>query len=196
MKVILLKDVPNVGESGSIQNVSDGFARNYLIPQGLAEMGTPGRIKHAQERLNAQQRKIEREEEKLRGLAERIEGTRVEIVARVGKQGRLFGSITAADVATEVSKALSEEIDRRKVVLGEPIRTMGEHEVEIHLVGRLRPKVTVAVLPSEDSELEDESTEAEGSSDDSEDATDEAAAEASDEADVEEGVQQESTAGN
>jgi large subunit ribosomal protein L9 len=187
MKVILLQDVPNVGESGSIQNVSDGFARNYLIPQGLAEMGTPGRVKQAEQRIQAQQRKVERQEEEMRGLGDRIEGLRVEIEARVGKQGRLYGSITAPEIASEVSRALGEEIDRRKVVLSDPIRSTGEHEVEIHLVGRLRPKVTVAVKPSADSDIEeeDEST----STEDTED-TDEA------QANTEENAEQESATGS
>jgi large subunit ribosomal protein L9 len=161
MKVILLQDVPNVGETGSIQNVSDGFARNYLIPQGLAEMGTPGRVKQAEQRLQAQQRKIERQEEEMRDLAERINGARIEIEARVGKQGRLFGSITAQDIAAQVSQTLGEEIDRRKVELKDPLRSAGEHEVEIHLVGRLRPTVTVVVKPSADSEIEEDETDTE-----------------------------------
>jgi large subunit ribosomal protein L9 len=183
MKVILLQDVPNVGESGSIQNVSDGFARNYLIPQGLAEMGTPGRIKQAEQRIQAQQRKIERQEEEMQGLSERIEGLRVEIEARVGRQGRLYGSITAPEIASAVSSALGEEIDRRKVELSEPIRSAGDHSVHIHLVGRLRPTVTVGVKPSADSETEEE---AESASE-----TDAEATEAADEA-----VEQESAAGS
>jgi large subunit ribosomal protein L9 len=167
MKVILLQDVPNVGESGSIQNVSDGFARNYLIPQGLAEMGTPGRIKQAEERIQAQQRKIERAEDEMRDLSERIEGMRVEIEARVGKQGRLYGSITAPEIASAVSSKLGEDIDRRKVELSDPIRSTGDHTVAIHLVGRLRPAVTVTVKPSADSEPEEDNTIAEEPSDDS-----------------------------
>ncbi len=161
MKVILLQDVPHVGESGSIQNVSDGFARNYLIPQGLAEMGTPGRIKQAEQRIQAQQRKVERQEEEMRELSERIDGLRVEIEARIGKQGRLYGSITAPEIASAVGSALGEDIDRRKVELSDPIRSAGEHEVEIHLVGRLRPTVTVAVKPSADSEIEEDDNAAE-----------------------------------
>jgi large subunit ribosomal protein L9 len=178
MKVILLQDVPNVGESGSIQNVSDGFARNYLIPQGLAEMGTPGRIKQAEQRIQSQQRKVEKQEEELRGLSERIDGMRVEIEARVGKQGRLYGSITAPEIASAVSSQLGEEIDRRKVEMTDPIRSAGDHTVAIHLVGRLRPTVTVAVKPSADSETE---------SDESDVADAEESAEA---------VEQESTAGS
>ncbi len=156
MKVILLQDVPNVGESGSIQNVSDGFARNYLIPQGLAEMGTPGRIKQAEERIQAQQKKIERQEEEMRDLSERIDGLHVEIEARVGRHGRLYGSITAPEIASAVSTKLGEDIDRRKVELSDPIRSTGEHAVEIHLIGRLRPTVTVSVKPSADSEIEED----------------------------------------
>lgn len=182
MKVILLQDVPNVGESGSIQNVSDGFARNYLIPQGLAEMGTPGRVKQAEQRINAQQKKIERQEEEMRDLAERIEGTRVEIEARVGRQGRLYGSITAPEIASAVSTALGEDIDRRKVELGDPIRTLGDHSVQIHLVGRLRPSVIVAVKASADSDAQDEPEEVADSGDEV--------------TEVEEAVEQESTAGS
>jgi large subunit ribosomal protein L9 len=178
MKVILVQDVPNVGESGSIQNVSDGFARNYLIPQGLAEMGTPGRIKQAEQRLQAQQRKVERQEEEMRELSDRIDGLRVEIEARVGQQGRLYGSITAPEIASAVSSALGEQIDRRKVELSDPIRSSGDHTVEIHLVGRLRPTVTVAVKPSADSLVEEEATEA------------------AEDSEADEPVEQESTAGS
>jgi large subunit ribosomal protein L9 len=183
MKVILLQDVPNVGESGSIQNVSDGFARNYLIPQGLAEMGTPGRIKQAEQRIHAQQRKIEKQEAEMQDLSDRIDGLRVEIEARVGKQGRLYGSITAPEIASAVSSALGEEIDRRRVELSDPIRSAGEHSVAIHLVGRLRPSVTVAVKPSADSAAEEEEAE-------EPEETDTGSTES------EEAVEQESTAGS
>lgn len=188
MKVILRQDVPNVGESGSIQNVSDGFARNYLIPQGLAEMGTPGRIKQAEQRIQAQQRKIEKQEEELRELSERIDGMRVVIEARIGKQGRLYGSITSQDVAAEVGKSLGEEIDRRKVELPDPIRAAGEHNVDIHLVGRLRPTVTVVVKPTADSEVEDESDET--GTDEAGDADDSGSDKS------QQGVEQESAAGS
>ena len=147
MKVILLKDVANVGEQGSIQSVSDGFARNYLIPQGMAAMATPGRVKEAEQRLEAGQRRIHKQEEAGQVFAERLEGTRVTVVARVGEQGRLYGSITAQDIADALSAKVGQEIDRRTVLLDEPIRTVGEHRVTVHLVGRLRPSVTVVVTP-------------------------------------------------
>lgn len=145
MKVILNQDVPKLGDAGSIQTVKDGFARNYLIPQGLAAEATSGRLKNAEQRMRSIQRKVEREEEAQKSLAESIDGLRVAITARVGEQGRLFGSITSADVAEKISAAVGQEIDRRKVLLDEPIRSIGDHQVTVHLVGKLRPVVTVAV---------------------------------------------------
>ncbi|MBX5443711.1 50S ribosomal protein L9 [Sphaerobacter sp.] len=147
MKVILLQDVPKLGSAGAIADVSEGYARNYLIPQGLAEMATPGRVKEAEQRLAAAARRLEREERAKQALADRIEGTRIQMLARVGEQGRLYGSITAQDIAEVLTAKFGEEIDRRKVLLEEPIRTVGEHQVTVHLVGRLRPTVTVVVVP-------------------------------------------------
>ncbi len=146
MKVILNQDVPKLGDAGSIQTVKDGFARNYLIPQGLATEATTGRLKNAEQRLRSIQRKVEREEEAQKSLAENIDGLRVAINARVGEQGRLYGSITSADVAEKISAAVGQEIDRRKVLLDEPIRSIGDHQVTVHLVGKLRPVVTVSVV--------------------------------------------------
>jgi large subunit ribosomal protein L9 len=150
MKVVLIQDVPKVGEAGSIQTVKDGFARNYLIPQGLAAEATIGRIKDAEQRLQSIQRKTEREEEAQKSLAERLAGLRIQIVARVGEQGRLYGSITGADVAEKISAAVGQEIDRRKVLLEDPIRSIGDHQVTVHLVGKLRPTVTVSVVAEDE----------------------------------------------
>jgi len=149
MKVILLRDVPNVGKAGTIQSVSDGFARNYLIPQRLAEPATPDRVAVAQARLAAQRRRIERAEQALRDLAQHLEGFRVVVPARVGESGRLYGSITGRDIAERLSQLVGHEIDRRAVELEEPIRSLGEHRVPIHLVGSLRPTVIVEVVPEE-----------------------------------------------
>lgn len=146
MKIVLRQDVPKLGEAGSVRDVADGYARNYLIPRGLAVVATPGELKTAANNQQVQARKIAREEEKLQSLADRIAGQRLEFTARAGEQGRLYGSITAADVAEKLSAAVGEEIDRRKVALEEPIRTVGEHRVTVNLVGRLKPQVTVVVV--------------------------------------------------
>ncbi len=154
MKVILLQDIPKLGTAGSIATVSDGYARNYLIPKGLAEPATPERLKVAEQRLAALRRRIAREEEAMRALAQRIDGLRLVIAARVGEGGRLYGSITAQDIAEKLQETIGEEIDRRKIELDEPIRTIGEHRVPVHLVGQLRPVVTVVVMSPEEAAAE------------------------------------------
>ena len=146
MKVVLRQDVPKLGESGSIQDVKPGYGRNYLIPQGLAVLATPGEVKTAEHNAAVKARKIARQEEQLQALADKIAGKRLEFTVRAGEGGRLYGSITSAEIAEELAKVVAEEIDRRKVVLDEPIRNLGEHTVTVHLVGRLRPAITVVAV--------------------------------------------------
>ena len=145
MKIVLRQDVPKLGEAGTIQTVADGYARNYLIPKGYAVLATDGEIRTAEHNLKVRERKVLRQEEALQSLADKINGTRLEFTARAGEQGRLFGSVTTSDIAEQLQEKISEEIDRRKIQLTEPLRTVGEHEVEIHLVGRLRPTITVTI---------------------------------------------------
>lgn len=149
MKIILTQDVPKLGTSGTVQDVKPGFARNYLIPQGMAVIATRGTIKQVEERQAADARRVAKQEEELRGLSDRLQGMRVQIEARVGEQGRLFGSVTASDIAEKVSAQVGEEIDRRKIDLDEPIRTVGDHAVTIRLVGRLQPTINVVVWDPE-----------------------------------------------
>src|SRR5688500_3232873 len=99
MKVVLRQDVPKLGEAGSVKDVAGGFARNFLIPQGLAVYATTGELKMAAHNQAVKDRKIVRQEEQLKSLAEKIEGQSLVFTARAGEGGRLFGSITAADVA-------------------------------------------------------------------------------------------------
>lgn len=146
MKVVLRQDVPKLGEAGTIQDVKPGFGRNYLIPQGLAVLATSGEVKTAEHNAAVKARKIAKQEALLQALADKIAGKRLEFTVRAGEGGRLYGSITAAEVAEALAKVVGEEIDRRKVVLDEPIRHLGEHAVTIHLVGRLRPAVTVVAV--------------------------------------------------
>lgn len=145
MKVVLRKDVEKLGEAGSVQNVSGGYARNYLIPQGLAVYASEGELKMAAHNQAVKDRKVARQEEQLRSLAEKIDGLKLSFEARAGEGGRLFGSIGSGDIAEQISAKVGEEIDRRKVVLNDPIRTLGDHNVVVHLVGKLRPSVTVTV---------------------------------------------------
>lgn len=159
MKIILRQDVPKVGDKGTVQTVSDGYARNYLIPQGFAVLATPGELKTVAENQKVAERKVARQERDLQSLADKINGKTLTFEARAGDGGRLFGSITAGDIAERLSGVVGSEIDRRRVVLDEAIRTSGEHTVTVHLVGKLRPQITVVVngqVEAEEAEAEAE----------------------------------------
>lgn len=148
MKIVLTQDVPKLGEMGTIQDVKPGFARNYLIPQGMALLATPGMVKQVEQRQAAERRRIAQLEEEKRELAERIEGTRIELHARVGEQGRLYGSITSGDIAEALSAEIGAEepIDRRAIELEAPIREVGEFTVPVRLIGKLIPSITAVVF--------------------------------------------------
>lgn len=155
MKIVLREDVPSLGEKWSVVTVKDGYARNYLIPKGLAVQATEGELKQVEEIKRVQARKIAKQEAQLQDLANKIDGQTLTFTARASAEtGRLFGSVTAADIADKLRAQIGEEVDRRKIVLEEPIRTLGEHNVTIHLVGRLRPTVKVIVNAAADSEAD------------------------------------------
>jgi large subunit ribosomal protein L9 len=138
MKVIFLQDVPRVAYAGDIKEVADGYARNYLIPKQLAAVAKPGAINM----VAARQAKMVTE---FSGLANKIEGLEINLKARVGAKDRLFGAITAADIATELNSTAEVEIDKRKIVLDKPIHELGEYEIAIRLAKDLVPKIKVTV---------------------------------------------------
>ena len=158
MKIILRQDVPKVGEKGTVQTVKDGYARNYLIPQGFAVLATPGELKTVAENQKVAEHKVARQERDLQSLADKINGKTLTFEARAGSNDRLFGSITASDIAERLSGVVGSEIDRRKVVLEDPIRTTGEHTVTVHLVGKLRPQITIVVNGQVEEDAEAESS--------------------------------------
>ncbi len=162
MKVILRQDIDTLGEAGTVKTVSDGYARNYLIPQGYAVLATPGELKVLAENQKVRDRKIAYQEQDQLELSEKLAKVKLEFEAKAGQQGRLFGSVTSADIAEKLAKAVGHEIDRRKIVLDEPIRTSGEHKVTVNLVGRLRPVITVIVNGIVDAEDSAESADEPG----------------------------------
>jgi len=147
MKIILTQDVVKLGAAGTLQEVKPGYARNYLIPQGMAQAATAGLIKQVQERQAAEQSRVAKQEVSMQSLADRIQGLRLTFTARAGETGRLFGSITSADIAEELSKQVGEEVDRRKVDLATGLHEVGEFPVTINLVGRLKPQIVAIVVP-------------------------------------------------
>lgn len=147
MKVLLLQDVKGLGKAGDVKDVADGYGRNYLIPNKLAVVATPSELKKAAGLKAAARQKEERVAKGIRALADRIAGTEVTIRAKVGEQHRLYGSITSADIAEALEKEIGQQIDKRKVELGEPIKQVGTFKVPIHLAPGVEPKVTVHVEP-------------------------------------------------
>lgn len=145
MKVIFTADVEDVALLGQVKEVANGYARNYLLPRGLAIPATPGALKHMEIKQAAEDRRLAKLENELKDFADRLDGTSVTLRARTGAEGRLYGSITAQDVAVALQAAIGQEIDRRKVNLASPIRTAGQHEVVVKLSRNLAPRVTVIV---------------------------------------------------
>jgi large subunit ribosomal protein L9 len=144
MEVILLKDVPGLGRSGEIKEVPEGYARNYLIPKGLAVKSTKGRIKDIELRKSAVETKVLREKDSAMRLAERLKGTSLTFKVRVGEENKLFGSITSGDIAEELNKK-GFNIDKHQIVLKEPIKYLGTYEVTVKLGFGVSAPISVVV---------------------------------------------------
>jgi large subunit ribosomal protein L9 len=146
MKIILQKEVEKLGDPGDIVQVADGYARNFLIPRGLAAPATKGAVKHAERLRSGHEERLRRAKAEAEATAARLAKAPLRISAQAGEDGRLFGSITAQDVADELSKTLDEQVDRRRIHLEEPIRSLGAHEVQVHLHPDVDATVTVDVV--------------------------------------------------
>lgn len=154
MKVVLLEDVPGKGRAGEMKEVSKGYAKNFLLPRGLASIATPTVIKQVESRLEKEQLEESVDRERLIELAQQIEGKEIRFKARVGAGERLFGSITAADVAEELSGTIGTLVDKRKIELEKPFRQAGSYEIAVRLASDIRPKITVVIEQEEKKETE------------------------------------------
>lgn len=148
MRVVLTGAVPRLGGEGDLVEVADGYARNYLLPRGLAVRATEGALRQAQvvreARLEAETRA--REEAEMIGQA--LAGARVVIAARAGDEGKLFGSVGTSDVAEAIRKFTGVELDRRAILLPDPIKDIGLHEVTVRLHPEVEFPVTLDVIPA------------------------------------------------
>jgi large subunit ribosomal protein L9 len=146
MKVIFLQDVPNVARAGEVKEVANGYGRNFLIPKNLALLaGSPASIIQLKIKVQSQ---ADTQAELVR-LAQQLESKEIILKARVGAKDRLFGSITSADIASELNNSSGLVIDKRKVELAEPIRQLGNYEVAIRLAKDIIPKIKVTVTERE-----------------------------------------------
>jgi large subunit ribosomal protein L9 len=146
MKVILLQDIEGLGKAGDLKEVANGYARNYLLPKELAAGATPALIANRSQRIAAEQRKLEKQAELNRQLAERLGEVTLTFKAKVGSQGRLYGSITSQDIANALRDAQSITVDRRTIDMPEPIRSLGNYSVPVKIGPGLEPKVNVNVI--------------------------------------------------
>ena len=149
MEIILLQDVDNLGLRGDVVNVADGYARNFLIPRGLAVRAEKGAVRHAESLKRAHRSRTKAQKGEFEAIAARIIETPVVVTARAGEEGKLFGSVTAADIAEALSAETGVAVDRRDIHLDEPIRSVGTHEVTVHLYAELDPVITIDVRAQE-----------------------------------------------
>lgn len=146
MKMLLLADVKNLGKQGEIIEVSDGYARNFLLPKKLGKPATEGTVRAKEKEKLDQISKKQREIEAMKAHAEVLATQEVTVKARVGDGGKFFGSITSQDIATALKEQYNQDFDKRKIQLPEPIRSLGTHDVSIRLspevVAHVKVKVT------------------------------------------------------
>ena len=147
MQVILREDVKDLGRSGEMVTVSEGYARNYLLPRKMAVQATPGMMKDMRKRMEAARQREAREQEEAQKVGESLKDARVTIPGRAAEgSSRLHGSVTAQDIAEVLNKAVAHPVDKRDIELREPIRTLGTHQVLVRLAKGVTVPVTVEVV--------------------------------------------------
>lgn len=146
MKIILKQDVKGLGRKEDIVNASDGYAKNYLIPRGIAVEATAGNVNEAKNKQQAAKDKKQRELEQAKEFAARLENKTVTIKAKAGDSGKLFGAISGKDIADAIKSQYDAEVDKKKIVLHEPIKTAGEHQVEIRIYAGVTVNINVNIV--------------------------------------------------
>ena len=148
VKVILREDIPRLGDAGEVVSVRPGFARNFLLPQGKAILATEASVKALEHHQRVISDKVSREKKALDGDRSRLEAIVLEVAVRVGEEGKLFGSVTAVQIA-ELLVEKGVTVDRRKIELAEPIREVGEHRVPVRLHREVLAQVRLNVKAAE-----------------------------------------------
>jgi large subunit ribosomal protein L9 len=138
---VLREDVEKLGRKGDLLEVADGYARNYLVPRGLAIVATKGVVDQATAMRRNRQVRDDRDKEAAQELATRLSASPIQVTARAGEGGKLFGSVTSSDIAVAVQEQTKVELDRRKLTLAEPLKALGPAEVDV----QLHPDVTVTL---------------------------------------------------
>jgi large subunit ribosomal protein L9 len=147
MKIILQKEIEKLGAPGDVVSVADGYARNFLIPKGLAMAASKGAVRHAERLKKAHHERTAKAVQEAQELAGRLSARTLRLSAKAGEEGRLFGAITAADLANELERVAGTPIDRKRIHLDHPIKSVGMHEVVVHLHPEVDAAVSVEIVP-------------------------------------------------
>jgi large subunit ribosomal protein L9 len=161
MKVILQRDIPKVGHSGDIVEVKDGYARNYLFPRRYAVAATGGALREYKARLAREQEREVKQRESAASDAEKLKEVTLILTAKVGSGTKLFGSITAQDVADAIQKECGITVDKRRIGLADPIKNLGRYTIPVRLLGELSVNVHLEVVTEEELERRKEQAVAE-----------------------------------
>jgi large subunit ribosomal protein L9 len=146
MKLILTQDVAHLGAPGDLVEVKDGYGRNFLVPQGLAIAATRGAEKQVANIRRAREARTVRDLAHANEIKQALQAITVQLTAHAGEAGKLFGSVTSADVATAIAKAGGPKLDKRSVVIAQPIKSVGAHTVTVKVHGDVEVKVPVTVV--------------------------------------------------
>jgi large subunit ribosomal protein L9 len=157
VKLILVQSIHRLGEAGDLVSVKPGFARNYLLPQGKALLATEGRVKELEHKKRIAEERAAKELHDLQAVKKQLEALKIEIGARAGDSGKLFGSVTAAQIAERV-EAAGLPIDRRRIDLREPIKEVGDHKVTVRLLRELSATLNIHVVAEAGPAAEEEET--------------------------------------
>lgn len=147
MQVILKQDVEKMGRRGDIIDVSRGYVRNFLVPRGLAEMATPSKLEEVRREMEEAEERDQRMAERASEIAATLNKSVITIEVRTGEDERLFGSVTPANIASAIERARDVRIDRRRIKLEEPIKSLGTHQVPVQIHGDVEASVKVIVVP-------------------------------------------------
>jgi len=159
VKVIFIEDIPKVARVGQTREVADGYARNYLLPRKLAVVADSQAAVAIDSQLKKKIKQRELEEAEMAKLAEKIEGVEITIRAKVGESEKLYGSVTAADVAEELAKSAGHDIDKKKIEIADPIRQLGIHDVTLRFTHDITAVIKVNVMSDEVAEEKPEKAE-------------------------------------
>lgn len=149
MKVVFLETVEGSGSMGEVRNVANGYARNFLLPRGLAAPATPQVLQRAAQLAAIEEQRQQSQDEQARGLVGTLESHPLVMAVRVGEQGRLYGSVTNADIAEKAGEILGESLDRRRILLPEVIRSVGVYTVPVRLSRNVTANASVVVVDAE-----------------------------------------------